>query len=135
MSETYKHYSEYSGPWPWRNFRPAEAACRHCGELYLDPDSLTGSASLSLDALQRLRELWAEPVLINSGHRCALHNAAVGGTANSQHLRLAFDCRCQAVDQAAFIAAAVRAGFAGIGRYPGKGFVHLDLGPRRSWAG
>jgi zinc D-Ala-D-Ala carboxypeptidase len=31
------------------------------------------------------------PLVINSGHRCALHNARVGGAPLSLHKRLAFD--------------------------------------------
>ena len=125
MPQVFKHYSDYSGPWPWKGFRPAEVACKHCGELYLD-----GTA---MDALQELRDSLGKPIIINSGHRCQAHNKAVGGTTNSQHLKIAFDCRCPRAEQAAFIAAAKAAGFTGIGRY--QNFIHLDLGPKRSWNG
>ena len=116
-----------SADWPWKNFLPTEVACRHCGELYLDP--------AGMDALQALREAWGQPIRITSGHRCPEHNRAVGGTPNSQHLKLAFDCVCPASEQADFIALAREAGFTGIGRYPRRGFVHLDCGPRREWKG
>ena len=125
MPQVFKHYTDYSGPWPWKNFKPSEVACKHCGELYLD--------GASLDALQELRDSLGKPIIINSGHRCQAHNKAVGGTANSQHLKIAFDCRCPRAEQAAFIAAAKAAGFTGIGRY--QNFIHLDLGPKRTWAG
>ena len=125
MVTTFVHYSQFVGDWPWPNFRPAEVACKHCGELYYDP--------AAMDALQALRDAWGKPLGINSGHRCAAHNKAVGGTANSQHLKIAFDCRCPRAEQAAFIAAAKAAGFTGIGRY--QNFIHLDLGPKRTWAG
>ena len=125
MPQLFKHYTDFKDPWPWKNFKPSEVACKHCGELYLD--------GTSLDALQELRDTLGKPIIINSGHRCQAHNKAVGGTANSQHLKIAFDCRCPRAEQAAFIAAAKAAGFTGIGRY--QNFIHLDMGPKRSWAG
>lgn len=36
--------------------------------------------------LQKLRVIIGKPILINSGYRTAAHNAAVGGSPNSQHL-------------------------------------------------
>lgn len=127
MPRIFKHYSDYAGPWPWADFQPVEVACRCCGELYLD--------RASMDALQRLRNAWGKPIIINSGHRCAAHNAAVGGAPASQHLDIAFDCRCPSLEQKDFCRLALEAGFTGIGRYPGKGFVHLDRGPARVWWG
>ena len=123
----YIHYRDYAGQWPWPHFTPAEVACKHCGELYLDP--------ASMDALERLRSARGAAIIINSAHRCVFHNHAVGGTKHSQHLTIAFDCRCPVDSQAVFAAAAKKAGFTGIGRYPGKGFVHVDCGPRREWTG
>ena len=36
------------------------------------------------------------PIVVNSGYRCNVHNAAVGGVANSQHMRgEAADIRCK----------------------------------------
>lgn len=127
MSKLYPNLRDFQGAWPWKNFTPSEVACKHCGELYLDPESM--------DALQSLREAWGRPISINSGHRCPTHNRAVGGVDSSQHLKIAFDCICPKAEQAAFVAAARAAGFTGIGRYPGRGFVHLDLGPKREWVG
>ena len=125
VSKLYKHFSEYQGEWPWKNFTPAEVSCRCCGELYLDPESM--------EALQLLRDIWGKPIIINSGHRCVARNASVGGADASLHLKLAFDCRCPAPEQDEFAALARQAGVAGIGRYPELNFVHLDLGPRREW--
>lgn len=134
---------EYTGPWPWRNFRPAELACRCCGELWsddgeasgIDPTDMPEWFADAVDALQSLRDAWGEPVVITSGHRCAKHNAEVGGAEGSRHLRVAFDCIMPAARQAAFIEQARRAGFRGVGRYPRRGFVHLDLGTARDWRG
>ena len=88
-----------------------------------------------MDALQDLRDLWGKPMVINSGHRCKSHNAKVGGTEGSQHLKIAFDCVCPKPEQDDFINMAIEAGFNGIGRYPTRGFVHIDMGPKRSWKG
>ncbi|MDL2307276.1 D-Ala-D-Ala carboxypeptidase family metallohydrolase [Desulfovibrio sp. OttesenSCG-928-C06] len=127
MPSLFAHYSEYGGTWPWVDFAPREVSCRHCGELYL--------AAPELWALQRLRTLLGRPIVLNSAHRCVQHNAVVGGAPASRHLGLAFDCRCPADGQEHFCRLARQAGFTGIGRYPGRGFVHLDLGPARAWWG
>jgi len=135
------HHQDYTGPWPWTYFTPAEIACRcGCGELWPGSGEMPDSFHEAMDALQELRELLGRPIRLNSAHRCADHNAAVGGAEDSQHLGLAFDCRCPA-DQAGFLAAAGECGFTGMGRYrprarpPRSGFVHLDLGPTRYWEG
>lgn len=127
MPDLYKHYSEYDGFWNWEHFTPKEISCRHCGEMVLDAESM--------DALEELRTLWGQAIVLNSAHRCVTHNKAVGGSPNSRHLKIAFDCRCPGDQQHAFISAARKAGFTGVGRYPGKGFVHVDTGPKREWAG
>lgn len=114
--------------WPWPNFTASEIACKcGCNEVYVDPESM--------DALQDLRDVWGKPIVLTSAHRCTAHNAAVGGAANSRHLTLAFDCAVPAVDQDEFVALAEGVGFTGIGTYPKRGFVHLDMGPRRRWQG
>lgn len=125
MGTIYKHYSAFKGNWRWPNFTPAELSCKHCGEYYHDPDSL--------DALQKLRDCLGVPIRINSAHRCKTHNAKVGGASNSQHLKIAFDCRCPKAQQIRFVRLADRVGFRGIGMYPT--FVHIDMGPAREWWG
>lgn len=123
----YTHYSDYTGNWPWEHFSPTEVSCKHCGELYVDEDSM--------NALEELRYLWGKPIIITSGHRCPVHNKNVGGTPNSQHLKIAFDCVCEGRLQNEFVNLARQAGFTGIGRYRQRNFVHLDLGPKREWRG
>ncbi len=120
----YAHISGCAEAWPWPDFSPAEVACKCCGELYYDPESM--------HALQALRTAWGRPIRINSAHRCAAHNRAVHGALHSRHLKIAFDCRCASKDREAFIKAARAAGFRGIGRY--STFVHIDMGPVREWA-
>lgn len=130
----YKHYSDYSGPWPYENFTKHEVSCKHCGEFYYDAPAM--------DKLQRLRDLWGRPLVINSGHRCKSHNANVGGAPGSQHLKLAFDVRMPKAtasrvsgshSQQEFVRLARQVGFTGIGVY--NSFVHLDTGPARTWKG
>ena len=125
--QKYKHFSEYKGEWPWTHFKPSEVACNHCGELVVHEPSL--------DALEKLRKLWAKPITITSAHRCESHNKRVGGKVNSEHLGLAFDCACPEAGQEHFIELARQAGFKGIGKYPKRGFVHLDMGRVREWQG
>lgn len=127
MAQTFSSYKDFEGFWPWQNFSPREISCKCCGEMYL--------SNRAMDALQALRDIWGKPIHINSAHRCANHNLAVGGAAKSQHLTIAFDCVCPAADQSEFIRDAKQAGFTGIGRYPDQGFVHIDMGPRREWHG
>jgi len=65
-----------------RYFSKGEFACRcgRCGGFPAEPE----------EALVRLaeavREHFDAPVAVSSGVRCAAHNAAVGGVANSRHL-------------------------------------------------
>lgn len=119
------HYTEarWSGKWP--NFTPKEIACKCCGEIVVD--------EASMDALQRLRDMWGEPLVINCGHRCFKHNKDVGGVAHSQHLTLAFDVRMPKARHEAFIKLARKCGFRGIGHRGYENFVHLDMGLEREW--
>lgn len=41
---------------------------------------------LLIQALNRVREEFGEPIVVTSGYRCSSHNKAVGGASNSQHL-------------------------------------------------
>ena len=111
--------------WRWPHFRPAELACRcggrFCaGEYWHDP--------VFLDALEAVREAVARPLAVNSGRRCRLHNAAVGGAPLSLHAHaVAADVSVAGWDgeaRAGLLAAARAAGFRGIGY--GRSFLHLD---------
>lgn len=126
-------YQDYEGEWPWPNFKPKEVACKHCGELWEGDKPMPKWFHESMEALQYLRDLWGKPIIINSGHRCAEHNTEVGGAPSSQHLRIAFDCRIAKEDQREFKELAEEAGFRGIGYY--SNFIHIDMGPRRTWLG
>lgn len=113
--------------WPWPNFSPAEMACRGTGQLVVSVELM--------DKLEALRKaLKTRPLLVTSGYRSPSHNASVGGAANSQHLHgKAVDIALANMDGAEVEGHAKMLGFTGFGRYPGKGIIHLDLGPARSW--
>ena len=50
-------------------------------------DDLARLEALASRLLDPVREFWGGPLTVNSGYRCPALNAAVGGTARSQHLR------------------------------------------------
>jgi len=109
----------------WPNFSRAEMSCRHCGAYYHHPQFL--------DALQTLRRDLGRPLRVLSAHRCALHNAAVGGAPLSQHLQMAVDISLRDHDRGQIASAAKAAGFSGFGYY--FTFLHLDMGRPRYWFG
>jgi len=109
----------------WPNFSHAEMACRHCGEVYDWPEFM--------DRLQQARTVVGRPFFIHSAHRCALHNARVGGAPLSQHLKLAVDIGLYGHDPRDLHRACKQAGFRGFGFY--QTFIHVDLGRKRFWYG
>lgn len=104
----------------WPHFTPHELACHCCGEMCVWPEAL--------DAIEALRRAMAAPLVITSGHRCALHNARVGGAPLSLHKQLAFDVALAPHDPAQLAHAAHRSGFCGFGY--GQTFLHLDTRAR-----
>ena len=124
---TFRHYSEVPERiWRWKNFSPAEIACRGTGQLKLVPEAL--------DKLQALRDRLGKPLIVRSAYRSPEHNRAVGGAKASKHMDgMAFDIAMVNHDPVAFEVAAREVGFLGFGYYPRSGFMHIDLGPARSW--
>ena len=102
-------------------FKRSEFACRcGCGTSTVDAELL--------QVITDVREHFGSPVVINSGHRCAKHNANVGGAKNSVHLTgKAADIRVKGVDpsQVAFYLEQKYPGGYGIGRY--NSFTHIDV--------
>lgn len=79
-----------------KNFSRSEFECPHCGEVEIDP--------LLVATLQRIRDK-AGPVVVTSGYRCPVHNEAVGGVRNSQHIYgRAADIYVPGMSQAALLA-------------------------------
>jgi len=124
---TFRHFRDVpQNLWRWKNFSPAEVACRGTGQLKLHPEAL--------DKLQALRDRLGKPLILRSAYRSPEHNRAVGGAKASKHMDgTAFDVAMSNHDPAAFEAAAREVGFLGFGYYPRSGFMHIDLGPARSW--
>jgi zinc D-Ala-D-Ala carboxypeptidase len=124
---TYRHFRDVpENLWRWKNFSPAEIACRGTGQLKLHPTAL--------DKLQALRDRLGKPLIIRSAYRSPEHNRAIGGAPRSKHMDgTAFDIAMSNHDSVAFEAAARAVGFLGFGYYPRSGFMHIDLGPARSW--
>lgn len=121
------HWSEIEPAlWPWKNFTRREVACPHCGELYYD--------WVSMSMLQRARDTLGRSMRINSGHRCIIHNAHVGGAPRSAHkLMIAFDISIRGQDPRAVLDACREAGFGSYGFY--YTFLHTDRRPGRRWFG
>ncbi len=112
--------------WRWPHFQPAELACRcggrFCGgEYWHDPSFL--------DGLEIVRARIGRPLIINSGHRCDLWNAAIGGAPLSRHKQIAVDIALAGHDWIELRDAARGAGFTGLGL--ARTFLHMD---RRSRA-
>ena len=124
---TFRHFRDVPDSlWRWKNFSPAEIACRGTGQLKLHPDAL--------DKLQALRDRLGKPLIVRSGYRSPEHNRNVGGAPRSKHMiGAAFDIAMSNQDPVAFEAAARAVGFLGFGFYPRSGFIHVDLGPARQW--
>lgn len=107
--------------WRWPHFSPRELACRCAGrfcrgEYWHDPDFL--------DALEALRAAAGRALVVNSGHRCELWNAHVGGAAHSLHKTIAADIALAGHDRFRLLRQAERLGFTGRGL--GRTFLHLD---------
>lgn len=66
-------------------FKMKEFECRDGCEI---PASARENIEALVDnVLDPVREAYCKPISVNSGYRCAKHNAAVGGVPNSQHMR------------------------------------------------
>lgn len=115
------------------NFMASEFAC-HCGCGFgmkpgdVDPRLVIG--------LQTIRHWLNVPLHVNSGCRCPAHNKVIGGEKDSQHLQgKAADITGAPIEEIIKCAEQIpvfRNG--GIGRYPSKHFVHLDVrGEKARW--
>ena len=113
------------------SFRVREFGCKGSDVVLLDEELVV--------LLQCIREHFGKPLHITSGYRTAAHNRAVGGAVYSQHQYCrAADIRVSGVpvEQLAAYAETLLPGTGGIGRYPAKGFVHVDVRKAKSrWAG
>lgn len=117
--------------WRWPSFSPREIACKGTGSILINEDAL--------DKLQALRNRLGKPLVLTSAYRSPEHNENLrrqgkGAAKNSPHMRgIAFDVVMANHDPHEFEAAARSVGFTGFGYYPRSGFMHIDIGPARSW--
>lgn len=51
------------------------------------PQALAALDALMWNVLDPIRRMWGHPIFVNSGYRCPKLNAAVGGSATSQHMK------------------------------------------------
>lgn len=118
-----------------KNFKSYEFDCKGancCGSTMVD--------SKLVEYLQRIREHFGKPIIINSAYRCSIHNRAVGGTSNSYHAKgQAADIRISGVAPAEIAKYAESIGIKGIGLYETAKdgfFVHIDTRTAKSfWYG
>ena len=74
-----------------RCFRENGARCREC-PLKQPAGKLPAECEENLEALvenvlEPARAAYGKPIYVNSGYRCSIHNAVVGGVSGSQHMR------------------------------------------------
>jgi uncharacterized protein YcbK (DUF882 family) len=81
-----------------------------------------------MNVLDAIRERIGQPIYINSGYRCPVHNKEVGGVTNSQHVDgTAADLNYDGIDVDYLAQVAEECGADGIGKYWSQGFVHVDV--------
>jgi uncharacterized protein YcbK (DUF882 family) len=104
------------------HFSSAEMRCHDCGKCVISPDLLA--------ALEQLRALGPELIIVDDAYRCPEHNQEVGGVSDSTHIEgIAADIRIAGLTlQQQYDRAKTVPGFAGggIGVYDG-GFIHVDV--------
>ncbi len=79
---------------------------------------------------------FGKKIVMNSGYRDPFHNGKVGGADGSYHMKcMAADFFIPGVDKRRLLAYAARNnGVGGLGCYPGKQFIHIDVRDRpRGW--
>ncbi len=87
-------------------------------------------------AIGALEARFGRKVVVSSGYRNPWHNADVGGADNSYHTKcMAADIFIPGVSKSQLIAAAYRERLVGgLGCYPGRSFIHIDVRQRpRGW--
>ncbi len=106
------------------NFTREELACKcGCGQSIED--------ELFLYHLQRLREMFGEPMIVSSGFRCPQHNNNISSTGlTGPHTKAAVDIKVSGPEAFRLMWLAISCGFEGIGINQ-KGeihqrFIHFD---------
>ncbi len=87
-------------------------------------------------AIAALEGRFGRKVVVSSGYRDPLHNGKAGGADDSYHMKcMAADIFIPGVSKSSLIAAAYRESLVGgLGCYPGRTFIHIDVRDRpRGW--
>jgi uncharacterized protein YcbK (DUF882 family) len=101
--------------------------CNQCGFDTVDHELII--------VLELLHDHFNSPVRLLSGSRCAARNAIEGGAKTSQHLRGKAADIVVAGNSPEIVANYLEATYPtryGIGRYPKKGFTHIDVRPEKA---
>lgn len=114
------------------NFTVAEFACKGsgcCSTVKIDTDLV--------EYLQKIRDHFGKPVIINSAYRCPTHNKRIGGASASNHMKgMAADITMRGVSHAEIAKYAESLGMKGIGLYETDAdghFVHVDTRTNKSF--
>ena len=111
-----------------KNFKVKEFACNDGSDNVIIDEKL-------VDILQKIRDHFGVPVIINSAYRTAEYNARIGGVSNSQHTKgTAADIDVKGISpkQVAQYAEYLMPDMGGIGEY--ETFTHVDVrGARSRW--
>lgn len=105
-------------------------------ELYwtMPPDRTRVDPAIAEIARRMARALGTR-ITVNSAYRNRQYNASVGGASNSKHMYgKAMDLAyigSSGTERQRMLTAAIEAGAQGIGLY--NSFMHIDLGPKRTW--
>lgn len=112
------------------NFKSNEFYCK--GNGCCSSSKIDGKL---VDCLQKIRDHFNAPVIINSAYRCDVHNKKVGGASNSYHTKgMAADIVVKGVEPKEVAKYAETIGIKGIGLY--QTFVHIDTRTKKSfWVG
>lgn len=110
------------------NFQVKEFACKDgTDKILIDLDGVA--------FLQKIRDWAGAPITINSAYRTASHNASVGGSSNSYHVKgQAFDIVVSGKTVKEVAAYAETLGMNGIMRYDTSNFVHIDTRTTKYYA-
>lgn len=110
------------------NFTVNEFTCKDGSDKVLIDTAL-------VDVLQKIRDYFGKPVIINSAYRSPEHNKRVGGSAGSYHVKgMAADIQIAGVSavELAYYAQTITNGV-GVYYYGNTNFIHVDTRTRETF--
>lgn len=113
---------------PWPNFSYAELRCK-CGRCGSDGTEMDPAF---MEAVQQLRTLYGQPLVVSSAYRCRQHPSEARKTKPGAHCTgAALDIACSGAAAVSILRLAMTLPFTGIGiQQKGSGrFIHLDIAP------